>query len=69
MDYYPGGDLVALMSKFEESRVPENVVRFYVAEVALALDSLHQLGYIHRFVGFQVFHNIQFLGISSRTML
>lgn len=48
MDYYPGGDLVALMSKFEESRVPENVVRFYVAEVALALDSLHQLGYIHR---------------------
>lgn len=48
MEFYSGGDLVALMSKYEEARVPESVCRFYVAEVILALDSLHQLGYLHR---------------------
>uniref|UniRef100_A0A7E4V3F7 non-specific serine/threonine protein kinase n=1 Tax=Panagrellus redivivus TaxID=6233 RepID=A0A7E4V3F7_PANRE len=50
MDYYIGGDLLTLMAKFEESdgTIPEPTVRFYAAEMVLAIDSVHQLGYVHR---------------------
>uniref|UniRef100_A0A0N5ADJ8 non-specific serine/threonine protein kinase n=1 Tax=Syphacia muris TaxID=451379 RepID=A0A0N5ADJ8_9BILA len=47
MDYYVGGDLLTLLSKFEV-RIPEDMARFYVAEMVLAIDSVHQLGYVHR---------------------
>ncbi|XP_070555597.1 rho-associated protein kinase 2-like isoform X2 [Ptychodera flava] len=45
MDYMPGGDLVNLMSNYD---VPEKWARFYTAEVVLALDAIHSMGYIHR---------------------
>lgn len=48
MDYYVGGDLLTLLSKFEV-RIPEDMARFYVAEMVLAIDSVHRLGYVHRF--------------------
>ncbi|MFH4980924.1 hypothetical protein AB6A40_007633 [Gnathostoma spinigerum] len=47
MDYYVGGDLLTLLSKFE-IRIPEDMARFYIAEMVLAIDSVHQLGYVHR---------------------
>ncbi|XP_051900978.1 serine/threonine-protein kinase MRCK alpha-like isoform X2 [Pristis pectinata] len=47
MDYYAGGDLLTLLSKFED-RLPEDLARFYVAEMVLAIDSIHQLNYVHR---------------------
>ncbi|XP_077408134.1 serine/threonine-protein kinase MRCK alpha isoform X4 [Vanacampus margaritifer] len=47
MDYYVGGDLLTLLSKFED-RLPEDMARFYVAEMVLAIDSIHQLHYVHR---------------------
>ena len=47
MDYYCGGDLLTLLSKFEE-RLDENMAKFYIAEMVLALHSLHSLGYVHR---------------------
>ena len=47
MDYYCGGDLLTLLSKFED-RLPEDMARFYIAEMVLAIDSLHQLRYVHR---------------------
>uniref|UniRef100_A0A183DMJ9 non-specific serine/threonine protein kinase n=1 Tax=Gongylonema pulchrum TaxID=637853 RepID=A0A183DMJ9_9BILA len=47
MDYYVGGDLLTLLSKFEV-RIPEDMARFYVAEMVLAIDSVHRLGYVHR---------------------
>uniref|UniRef100_A0A914WCP2 Protein kinase domain-containing protein n=1 Tax=Plectus sambesii TaxID=2011161 RepID=A0A914WCP2_9BILA len=47
MDYYVGGDLLTLLSKFED-RLPEDMAKFYVAEMVLAIDSIHQLGYVHR---------------------
>ncbi|XP_078593882.1 serine/threonine-protein kinase MRCK alpha-like isoform X15 [Branchiostoma floridae x Branchiostoma japonicum] len=47
MDYYSGGDLLTLLSKFED-RLPEDMARFYVAEMILAVDSIHRLGYVHR---------------------
>jgi len=45
MDYMPGGDLVNLMSNYD---VPEKWARFYTAEVVLALDAIHSMGFVHR---------------------
>ncbi|XP_026551427.1 serine/threonine-protein kinase MRCK alpha isoform X1 [Pseudonaja textilis] len=47
MDYYVGGDLLTLLSKFED-RLPEEMARFYLAEMVVAIDSVHQLHYVHR---------------------
>ncbi|XP_012273946.1 rho-associated protein kinase 2 [Orussus abietinus] len=45
MDYMPGGDLVNLMSNYD---VPEKWAKFYCAEVVLALDAIHLMGFVHR---------------------
>ncbi|XP_067887828.1 rho-associated protein kinase 1 isoform X1 [Heterodontus francisci] len=45
MEYMPGGDLVNLMSNYD---MPEKWARFYTAEVVLALDAIHSMGFIHR---------------------
>lgn len=45
MDYMPGGDLVNLMSNFD---VPEKWAKFYCAEIVLAVDSIHRMGFVHR---------------------
>uniref|UniRef100_H2YZD1 non-specific serine/threonine protein kinase n=1 Tax=Ciona savignyi TaxID=51511 RepID=H2YZD1_CIOSA len=45
MEFMPGGDLVNLMSNYD---VPEHWARFYTAEVVLALEAIHSMGYIHR---------------------
>ncbi|XP_067097324.1 serine/threonine-protein kinase MRCK beta isoform X1 [Osmerus mordax] len=47
MDYYVGGDLLTLLSKFED-RLPEDMSKFYVAEMVLAIHSIHQQHYVHR---------------------
>lgn len=47
MDYYCGGDLLTLLSKFED-RLPEDMAKFYIAEMILAIASIHQLKYVHR---------------------
>ncbi|XP_041985755.1 serine/threonine-protein kinase Genghis Khan isoform X3 [Aricia agestis] len=47
MDYYCGGDLLTLLSKFED-RLPEDMARFYIAEMVLAIHSVHELRYVHR---------------------
>lgn len=47
MDYYCGGDLLTLLSKFED-RLPEDMARFYIAEMVLAIGSIHNLRYVHR---------------------
>eukprot|EP00038_Savillea_parva_P010623 m.191560 g.191560 ORF g.191560 m.191560 type:complete len:736 (-) comp18387_c0_seq1:22-2229(-) len=46
-DYYPGGDLCILCDKFEYG-FSEGMALFYVAEIALALDTIHTLGFVHR---------------------
>ena len=64
MDYYAGGDLLTMLSKFDVSALPlydhdpsfqlrqdrlsEDVTRFYLAEVIVAVDMLHQINYAHR---------------------
>lgn len=46
MDYIPGGDLMSLLIKF--GIFPENTAKFYIAELVLAIESVHKLGYGHR---------------------
>lgn len=45
MDYMPGGDLVNLMTNYD---IPEKWAKFYCAEVVLALDAIHSMGFVHR---------------------
>mmetsp|Transcript_25097 Transcript_25097/g.50005 ORF Transcript_25097/g.50005 Transcript_25097/m.50005 type:complete len:402 (-) Transcript_25097:590-1795(-) len=46
LTYMPGGDLMTLLMK--EDVFTEEVTRFYMAEAAQAISSVHALGYIHR---------------------
>jgi serine/threonine-protein kinase MRCK len=48
MDYYSGGDLLTLLSKFED-HLPEEMAKFYLAEMILAINSLHEMEYVHRY--------------------
>jgi serine/threonine protein kinase len=45
MDYMPGGDLVSLMSNFD---IPEKWAKFYTMEIVLALNVIHDMGFVHR---------------------
>lgn len=46
MSFLPGGDLMSLLIK--EDTFSEAVTRFFMAEAAHAISSVHALGYIHR---------------------
>ncbi|KAL5456925.1 hypothetical protein EMCRGX_G034152 [Ephydatia muelleri] len=45
MDYMPGGDMVNLMSRYA---MPEDWAKFYCAELVLAVEAIHSMGYVHR---------------------
>jgi len=47
MDYHPGGDLLGLLEKCDRA-LGEDLTRFYMAELTLAIDSLHKMGFAHR---------------------
>lgn len=46
MEYLPGGDLLSLMIR--NNTFPEDVIQFYLAEITLALNAMHSLGFVHR---------------------
>ncbi|XP_059615079.1 citron rho-interacting kinase [Phlebotomus argentipes] len=46
MEYLPGGDLLSLMIR--NGAFDEETARFYLAELTLGLNALHQMGYVHR---------------------
>jgi len=46
MEYLPGGDLMTILMKYDI--LTEEQTRFYIAETALAISSVHQLNYVHR---------------------
>uniref|UniRef100_A0A8C7XA87 non-specific serine/threonine protein kinase n=1 Tax=Oryzias sinensis TaxID=183150 RepID=A0A8C7XA87_9TELE len=46
MDYIPGGDMMSLLIRM--GVFPEHLARFYVAELTLAIESVHKMGFIHR---------------------
>uniref|UniRef100_A0A8C0L5I5 Citron Rho-interacting kinase n=1 Tax=Canis lupus dingo TaxID=286419 RepID=A0A8C0L5I5_CANLU len=47
MEYQPGGDLLSLLNRYED-QLDENMIQFYLAELILAVHSIHQMGYVHR---------------------
>lgn len=46
MEYLPGGDLFSLMVR--RGIFAEKEIQFYLAELTLALNDLHSIGYVHR---------------------
>ena len=46
MEYLAGGDFMNLLIK--EDVLEESACRFYMAELILAVEYIHSLGYIHR---------------------
>jgi serine/threonine protein kinase len=44
--HLPGGDVRTLLNN--SGILKEEYSRFYIAEMFVAVDALHQLGYIHR---------------------
>jgi len=48
MEYLPGGDIMTLLMR--EDILSEDVARFYIAESILAIHSIHQHNYVHRYV-------------------
>ena len=46
MEFLPGGDLMSLLIK--EDTFSEDVTRFFMAEAAAAISSVHALGFVHR---------------------
>ena len=48
MEYAGGGDLFSVLLRQNNECLTEQEARFYIAETIIAVDSLHQMGYIHR---------------------
>ncbi|XP_015892578.3 serine/threonine-protein kinase OXI1 [Ziziphus jujuba] len=48
MDYCPGRDLSSLRKRQTEKMFSDDVIRFYAAELVLALEYLHKLGIVYR---------------------
>lgn len=46
MEYLPGGDLMGLLIK--KDTFSEAETKIYIAELTLAIASVHALGYVHR---------------------
>ena len=55
MEFLPGGDLMTMLIKYDT--FSEDVTRFYIAECVMAIEAVHQLGFIHRWVLFQTCQN------------
>ena len=46
MEFLPGGDLMTMLIKYEI--FSEDITRFYMAEIILAIEAVHSKGFIHR---------------------
>ncbi|TRY70368.1 hypothetical protein TCAL_04488 [Tigriopus californicus] len=47
MEYCPGGDLRHLLDR-NDGRLSAEMTQFYLAELTLAINAVHSLGYVHR---------------------
>lgn len=48
MEFLPGGDLMTMLIKYDI--FSEDITRFYVAEIIMAIEAVHKLEFIHRSV-------------------
>lgn len=46
MEYVPGGDMMTLL--IQKGIFEEDLARFYIAELACAIEYVHNVGFIHR---------------------
>jgi serine/threonine kinase 38 len=46
MEYLPGGDMMTWL--INKETFSEEETKFYIAELVLAIDSIHKLEYVHR---------------------
>lgn len=46
LEYLPGGDMMSLLIRFDVFH--ETMARHYIAECVLAIESVHNLGFVHR---------------------
>lgn len=46
MEFLSGGDLMTLLIK--KDIIPEKDAKFYIAELVLAVEEIHNMNYIHR---------------------
>lgn len=46
MEFLPGGDLMTMLIKYEI--FSEDITRFYMAEIVMAIEAVHKLGFLHR---------------------
>ena len=47
LEFLPGGDLMTMLIKYEVFSA--DITRFYMAEIVLAIEAVHKLGFIHRY--------------------
>ena len=47
MEFLAGGDVMTLLMK--KDTLSEDAAQFYIAETALAIQTIHNLGFIHRY--------------------
>ncbi|XP_078523777.1 citron Rho-interacting kinase isoform X1 [Lissotriton helveticus] len=47
MEYLPGGDFSSLLNRYDD-QFDESMAQFYIAEMVLAIHSVHHMGYVHR---------------------
>src|SRR5690606_6189114 len=46
MEFLPGGDLITLLMRHDTLNIEQT--RFFIAEIALAINYVHSLNYVHR---------------------
>ena len=47
-EHCPYGTLAEVADSFPEQKLPQEITQFYVAQLALFLDTLHKKGIVHR---------------------
>ncbi|XP_067132283.1 citron Rho-interacting kinase-like isoform X3 [Centruroides vittatus] len=47
MEFHPGGDMLSFLDH-NNDQLSEDIARFYLAELVLAIQSVHNMGYVHR---------------------
>jgi len=62
MEYLPGGDLMGLLIK--EDKLSEETTKFYAAEMIMAIESVHELGYIHRYILITLFFSSSLVALT-----
>ncbi|KAF0992676.1 hypothetical protein HZS_7278 [Henneguya salminicola] len=48
MEFLPGGDLLNLLSRYDDGIMEEDDARFYLCEIIMAVHAVHLIGYVHR---------------------